>query len=156
LLLHLAGVGERDALTQSDAICSALQLINFWQDLSIDLPRGRVYVSEADAAHFDLDARELRAGTDSEASRALVRSLVAWARDTMLAGAPLVHRLPGRMGWELRFVVQGGLRVLEKIEAAGCNALSQRPTVDKYDLPWLAWRALRMRAPLLSPVVLHS
>jgi squalene synthase HpnC len=145
LLLHLADVSERDALGQSDAICTALQLINFWQDLSVDLPRGRIYVTAADAARFDLDARTLRAGADSNASRALVRALVAWARETLLCGAPLVHRLPGRMGWELRFVVQGGLRVLEMIEEGGCNALSIRPTVGTSDWPVLAWRALRMQ-----------
>ena len=156
LLLHLAGVAEREALAQSDAVCSALQLINFCQDLSIDLPRGRVYVSAADAASFGLDARQLKAGADSDASRALVRSLIGWARNTLLGGAPLVHRVPGRLGWELRFVVQGGLRVLEKIEAGGCNALSQRPIIDKADLPWLAWRALGMRRPSLSPLVQGS
>lgn len=145
LLLHLAGVSERDALAQSDAICTALQLINFWQDLSIDLPRGRIYVTTADAARFGLDARGLRAGLDSGASRALVRCLTGWARDTMRSGAALVHRLPGRMGWELRFVVQGGLRILERIEANGCNALTQRPTIGASDFPLLAWRALCMR-----------
>jgi len=145
LLLHLVGVTEREALLQSDAICTALQLINFWQDLSIDLPRGRIYVSVADAARFGLDARELRLGLDTESSRALVRELSAWARDTLHAGAPLVHRVPGRMGWELRFVVQGGLRVLELIEARGHNALSHRPTIRMTDWPLLAWRAMRMR-----------
>jgi squalene synthase HpnC len=145
LLLHLAGVTGRESIAQSDAICTALQLVNFWQDLSIDLPRGRVYVTEADAMHFGLDARQLRAGADSDASRALMRCLVAWTHETMLAGAPLVHVLPGRLGWELRFVVQGGLRVLERIEAGGYNALSHRPTIGRPDFPWLAWRAVRMR-----------
>ena len=145
LLLHLAGVTEREALRESDAICTALQLINFWQDLSIDLPRGRVYVTAADAARHGLDARELRAGGDTEASRAMVRELATWARETLLAGAPLVHRMRGRMGWELRFVVQGGLRVLELIEAHGHNALSHRPTIGKTTLPLLGWRAMRMR-----------
>jgi phytoene/squalene synthetase len=134
-------------MAQSDAICTALQLINFWQDLSVDLPRGRVYVPAVDAARFGLDVRELRRAADNDASRALVRTLVAWARETMLKGVPLVHRMPGRMAWELRLVVQGGLRVLEKLEAGGCNALSQRPTVGKGDLPRMAWRAMRMRQP---------
>ncbi len=156
LLLHLAAVQDRDALVQSDAVCSALQLINFWQDLSIDLPRGRFYVTTADAASFGLTASQLRAGSDSDASRALVQSLVVWARTLMLSGAPLVHRLPGRMGWELRCVVQGGLRVLEKIEAANCNALSQRPTVGKADLGRLAWRALRMKGARFTMAALHS
>ena len=146
LLLHLYDVSDRQALAQSDAICTALQLINFWQDMSVDLPRGRIYVTVADAGAFGLDARQLRAGADSDASRALVRALVAWARSTMHGGVALVHRLPGRIAWEMALVVQGGLRVLEKIEASDCAALSQRPTIAATDLPLLAWRACRMMA----------
>ena len=145
LLLHLAGVNDFEALRQSDAVCTALQLINFWQDLSVDLPRGRIYVTESDAARFGLDARRLHADSDSDATRAMVRSLVDWSRETMLTGAPLVHRLPGRMGWELRFVVQGGLRILERIEGHQFNAMTRRPTIGKSDAPALAWRALQMR-----------
>ena len=154
LLLHLANVRDVEALAQSDAICTALQLVNFWQDLSIDLPRRRCYVPEADARRHGVHISALRSDTD--ATRALVRELVAWAREMMLQGAPLVHRLQGRFGWELRLVVQGGLRVLEKIEAHGCNALSHRPTVGAIDAPLLVWRALWMRhsaqsAPLAGP-----
>ncbi len=147
LLLHLCDIDAPADLARSDAVCSALQLINFWQDLSIDLPRGRHYVPQVDAMRHGLDARALAARSDNDASRALVRELCGWARETMQAGIPLVHRLPGRMGWELRFVVQGGLRVLDRIEAAGWNALSVRPTVGQRDLPLLAWRALRMVRP---------
>jgi squalene synthase HpnC len=143
LLLHLAGVKERDALAQSDAICSALQLANFWQDLSIDLARGRCYVPLADARRHGLGLPLPR--TDIDATRALVRELVGWARSTMLQGVALVHRLPGRFGWELRLVVQGGLRVLDKIEARGCNALTHRPVIGALDAPRIAWNALRMR-----------
>jgi hydroxysqualene synthase len=146
LLLHLAGASEPEALAQSDAICSALQLINFWQDLSIDLPRGRCYVPLADAQRHGLALPlPLR---DDAATRALVADLVAWSRALMNQGAPLVHRLPGRFGWELRLVVQGGLRVLDKIEAAGFEALSRRPTVGAFDAPRLLWRAWRMPRPL--------
>ena len=66
----------------------------------------------------------------------------------MARGAPLVHRLPGRTGWELRFVVQGGLRILDKIEDLGFDTFSQRPTIGRSDAPLLAWRALRMRRQL--------
>lgn len=145
LMLHLMGLTGREAAAESDAVCTALQLINFWQDLSVDLPRGRVYVPGADMLRAGLDAQKLRTGTDSGASRVLVRSLIDWARQTMQAGAPLVHRVPGRMGWELRLVVQGGLLVLDKIEAGGCNALSRRPTITRADGPRLVWRAIRMR-----------
>lgn len=143
LLLHLYGVTDERALRQSDAICSALQLINFWQDLSVDLPRGRCYIPRSDAERHGLTLP--LAAQDSAATRALVAELVAWSRTLMLDGAPLVHRLPGRFGWELRFVVQGGLRVLDKIEAAGFNAMTRRPTVGALDAPLLLWRALAMR-----------
>jgi squalene synthase HpnC len=150
LLLHLYGVDDAGALAQSDAICSALQLINFWQDLSVDLPRGRRYLPEADVrahglAPGDFDRfRPLGAATPPAAATALVAEELAWARALMRQGAPLVHRLPGRAGWELRFVVQGGSRILDKIEAQGCDSFSRRPKLARGDAPLLAWRALRM------------
>jgi hydroxysqualene synthase len=143
LLLHLSGVEDPIALAQSDAICSSLQLINFWQDMSIDHARGRFYVPVTDAQRHGLDVKAL--DHDSDASRALVRELCTWARELMLEGAPLVHRLPGRFGWELRLVVQGGLRILGKIEAHGFNALTRRPTIGALDAPLLLWRASWMR-----------
>ena len=144
LLLHLYGVRAEQALAESDAICSALQLINFWQDLSVDGPRGRHYVPVADRGRHAVPLADLAACRDSPAARALVRELCAWARSLMLAGAPLVHRVPGRAGWELRFVVQGGLRVLERIAAMDHAALLHRPTLGAADAPRLAWRVLGM------------
>jgi len=151
LLLHLYGVTDAAALRRSDAICSALQLINFWQDLSVDLPRGRFYLPLTDcAAHGlmrdDFSAwRPLGPARPSRAALALVAREVAWARELMHSGAPLVHALPGRAGWELRLVVQGGLRILDKIAAQGFDSLTGRPTITRADAPRLAWRALRMR-----------
>ncbi|KQR45955.1 squalene synthase HpnC [Acidovorax sp. Leaf160] len=144
LLLHLYGVGGAAALAESDAICSALQLINFWQDLSVDLPRGRHYLTDADCAAHGVERTQLAEGRRSPATDALVMDCAGWARRTMLAGAPLVHRLPGRMGWELRFVVQGGLRILDKVEALHGGSLVTRPVLRATDGPRLAWRALRM------------
>lgn len=159
LLLHLYGVHDDAALAQSDAICSALQLINFWQDPSVDLPRGRYYVPLADCAAHGLALDQLAriaaddAAPTPRAALNLIASEATWARTLMLQGAPLVHRLPGRAGWELRFVVQGGLRILDKIEALGFDTLHHRPTLGAADAPLLAWRALRMsRAGLSLPV----
>jgi squalene synthase HpnC len=160
LLLHLYGVDDARALAQSDAICSALQLINFWQDLSVDLPRGRFYLPAADLAAHGLAASDLAAfrplapAAPPPAALALVAAEVAWARELMREGAPLVHRLPGRAGWELRLVVQGGLRILDKIEAQGFDSWSRRPVIGKADAPLLAWRALRMRRQ--SPAMTSS
>ncbi|MDM0016816.1 squalene synthase HpnC [Variovorax saccharolyticus] len=151
LLLHLYGVTDARSLAQSDAICSALQLINFWQDLGVDLPRGRRYLPRADCDAHGLAAGDferfapLASTAPPSAAIALVASEVAWARALMQEGAPLVHRLPGRAGWELRFVVQGGSRILDKIEAQGCDSFSRRPAIGPGDAPLLAWRALRMR-----------
>lgn len=151
LLLHLYGAADARSLGQSDAICSALQLINFWQDPSVDLPRGRLYLPLADLAAHGLAREDVERcctpGAEAPSARALalIADEVAWARALMARGAPLVHRLPGRIGWELRLVVQGGLRILDRIEAQRFDTYSHRPTLGVTDAPRLAWRALRMR-----------
>lgn len=146
LLLHLYGIDDAASLARSDAICSALQLINFWQDLSRDLPRGRHYVPEADLLAHGLTRDELLRRTDTAATRALVRALCGWAAALMHEGAPLALRVPGRAGWELRLVAQGGLRILEKIERMDHAVLNRRPALRAWDAPLLLWRALRMGA----------
>jgi len=144
LLLHLYGVHDAGALRQSDAICTALQLINFWQDIGVDLPRGRYYLPQADCRRHGLDPGEPAAWPAHPGRAALVRDLVQWARETMLHGAPLVHAVPGRAGWELRLVVQGGLRILDKLDAPGFDSFQARPRIRAWDGPLLLIRALRM------------
>jgi len=145
LLLHLHGIDDAPSLAQSDHICTALQLINFWQDLSIDGPRGRHYVPESDRRRHGLSLDDLRERRDSDRARALVAELCAWAEATMRAGAPLATRVPGRAGWELRLVVQGGLRILEKIRRMQHASLASRPRLGAGDVPVLLWRSLLMR-----------
>ena len=150
LLLALYRIEDVPSLQQSDAICSALQLINFWQDPSVDLPRGRCYFPASDAARHGLALAELRAGADTPATQALVRDLCAWTGDLMRQGAPLARRLPGRIGWELRLVVQGGLRILEKIARMQHRTLSHRPTLAGLDWMPITWRAITMPSPVPS------
>lgn len=145
LLLHLYGVTDADSLRRSDAICTALQLINFWQDLGVDTRRGRLYIPEADCVARGLRGEEVLSGIDSPAVRDLVRQQCDWARALMLEGAPLVHRVPGRAGWELRLVVQGGLRILDCIAGLDHDTLLRRPTLRAADVLVMLWRALRMR-----------
>lgn len=144
LLLHLYGVHDDQALAQSDAICSALQLINFWQDLSEDIPRGRHYLTDADCARFNVSRTQLNALQLTPDIQRLIASNTAWARTLMQQGAPLVHRLPGRIGWELRLVVQGGLRILDKVQAQQGRNLHTRLTLHKTDVARMLWRALWM------------
>lgn len=145
LLLHLWDIGDARALAQSDAICTALQLINFWQDISRDGPRGRHYVPLADLQAHGVTLDDLARGRDSAASRAMVAGLCRWAGALMDEGAPLALRVPGRAGWELRGVVQGGRQVLRKIAALDHATLARRPQLGAADLLPVAWRVLRMR-----------
>ncbi len=118
LLMHLYGISEADSIRRSDAICTALQLINFWQDLSVDIPNGRHYLP--------LD-------NDLEQELSITHAL-------MIQGAALAHRVPGRAGWELRLVIQGGLKVLQKCRSM--NTRLKRPKVTFWDMPEIALRAL--------------
>lgn len=151
LLLHLYGIDDVQSLRQSDAICSGLQLINFWQDLSVDLPRGRNYLPRADATRHGVDVSEPRALADGPALRALVRDLVHWAASLMLQGAELPLRVPGRAGWELRLVLHGGWRILERIARMDCATVVRRPRLLAIDWPLLAWRSWRYRAAWFTP-----
>lgn len=144
LLLHLYGIDDARSLAQSDAICTALQLINFWQDFSVDLPRDRLYAPLADCAVHGLTSADLLAQRDTAGTRALIAALCEWARELMLGGAPLAVRLPGRIGWELRWVVQGGLRILHHLDRMDHACLRRRPQVGVIDLPAILWRGLRM------------
>jgi squalene synthase HpnC len=144
LMLALYGEVDEVSLRQSDAVCSALQLINFWQDVAIDIDKGRIYLPMEDLARFGVLEDDIRAARTGPAWDALMRFEVARARALMLEGAPLATRLPGRIGWELRLVVQGGLRILEAIEQADYDVFRRRPTLGRLDWLLLLWRALRM------------
>ncbi|MEO8079113.1 MAG: squalene synthase HpnC [Caldimonas sp.] len=144
LLLHLYGLVDEASRRRSDAVCSALQLANFWQDLGVDTTRGRLYVPETDCRRHGVEPSDLLAGRDSTAAHVLVRELVRWTRERMQSGAGLVHDVPGRAGWELRLVVQGGLRILERVERMDGATLLARPRLGWRDAPAIAWRAVRM------------
>jgi squalene synthase HpnC len=144
LMLGLYGVADDTSLRESDAICSALQLINFWQDVAVDIRKGRIYLPLEDLARFRVGEDDIEHGRGGTAWRALMRFEVERARVLMLSGAPLATRLPGRVGWELRMVVQGGLRILEAIERVGYDVFRHRPQLKRRDWIAVGWRALRM------------
>jgi len=144
LLLHLYGVQDESALAQSDQICSALQLINFWQDLSVDIARSRWYPSRQTMLRCAVQDADLRTQSPCANASRMLAGYASQARDLMQKGAPLARRIPGRAGWELRLVVQGGLRILDKIEAMKHESWRKRPTLGLADLPLLLWRAWRM------------
>jgi hypothetical protein len=144
LLLHLYGVHHEQALRMSDDICTALQLINFWQDLSVDIPRGRHYLSAQACTQHGVSRQDIEQQVLTPALAALIAEQAAFARSLMLRGAPLVHEVSGRAGWELRLVVQGGLRILDKVQALQGHSLTRRPKIKAWDVPLMMWRALWM------------
>ncbi len=146
LMLSLYGAADARNVRDSDAICSALQLINFLQDVAVDREKDRIYLPLDDLARFGVAPAQLDAPRRDGAWRALMAFEVARARALLLSGAPLALRLPGRIGWELRLVVQGGLRILEAIEQADYDVFARRPKLGKADWLRLGWRALWMRA----------
>jgi squalene synthase HpnC len=153
LVLRIAGESARvrpsgltEADVASDAVCTALQLTNFWQDLEIDAVKGRLYVPEsiwrpASARFEDLAARRLT----PEWKRTL-GEVAARTRALFAEGRAVCDAVPGRLRLELRATWLGGVRVLDKLEAAGFDVFAHRPTLTKADVPSLLWRALAWRA----------
>ncbi|OOG35880.1 squalene synthase HpnC [Polaromonas sp. A23] len=150
LLLHLYGVRDADSLQQSDAICSALQLINFWQDLSVDIPRGRIYLPQDLWVAHGVDEGQLLRQEVLPSTTNLIAACARTARARMLKGiqlpATVAAQLGGFDGWragfELRCVMQGGLRILDKIEALHYRTLKQRPKLNTWDAVVVLWKAL--------------
>ena len=143
LLLHLfKRTSERD-LQDSDAICSALQLINFWQDIELDYAKDRrVYLPQDEMARFGVTERHLAEKICDRAWEHLLRFQTQRTRALMLSGAGLGQRLPGRIGLEIRATIQGGLRILEKMERAGYDVFRRRPRLRPFDWPLLFLRAV--------------
>jgi squalene synthase HpnC len=146
LMLHLYGAAGEQNLRDADAICTALQLINFWQDVAIDWQKERIYLPREDMERFGVTERHIAEQTQDEAWRSLMRFETERARRLMLSGSALPLRLGGRIGWELRMIVQGGLRILERIEQADFDVFARRPVLGPQDWLAMAWRAVRMPA----------
>jgi phytoene synthase len=143
LLLQLFKRTTDSELRQSDAICSALQLINFWQDVDIDYTRHhRVYLPQDEMGRHGVTERHLAEKRCDAAWQGLLKGQIERSRALMLSGAPLGRSLPGRVGLEIRATVQGGLRILEKIERANYDVFRRRPVLKALDWPLLLLKAL--------------
>ena len=133
LLLHLFAMTDATSLAQSDAICTSLQLINFWQDVRIDYAKGRIYVPREDLERFGVGERDIADGRAHERWRSLMAFECERARRLIDAGAPLGRRLPGRVGLEIRATIAGGRRILDRIEAVHGDVFRQRPRLGATD-----------------------
>ena len=145
MMLHLYGAASEDNIRDSDAICTALQLINFWQDVAVDLHKERIYIPLEDLNRYAISPAALDHPSARPRWRSLMKFEVARARALLLSGAPLALRLEGRIGFELRLVVQGGLRILDMIEAAEYDVFLHRPKLVRRDWWTIFWSAVHMK-----------
>jgi squalene synthase HpnC len=143
LMLHLFDATAPQDTAESDAICSGLQLVNFWQDVRVDWHKHRVYLPQEDLRRHGVSEDDLAACRLTPAWRELMAFQVERTRALLHFGAPLARRLPGRIGLELRLVVQGGLRVLERIEASGYDVFMNRPELGAKDWAIMLWRSIK-------------
>jgi squalene synthase HpnC len=133
LLLQLYGVCAEVELGRADAICTGLQLANFWQDVALDWTKGRIYLPADDMARFGVSERQIADGIVDERWRRLMAFEVARTRDLLRSGLPLAHALPLRARLELKMVVAGGLRILHAIDRAQGDVFRRRPMLRRRD-----------------------
>lgn len=131
LVLYLCGYRDAERQRLSDATCTALQLANFWQDVSIDSQKDRVYLPQDLLARHGASDDDIAARRATPAFRAALREAVGVARERFLEGLPLARLVDARLSLDLELFSRGGLKILDKIERAGCDVLSGRPRISK-------------------------
>jgi squalene synthase HpnC len=149
LVLYLCGYRDAERQRLSDYTCTALQLANFWQDVSRDLDKGRIYIPlDALAAH-GLTESDITGRNFSERYVALMKDLIARTRALFFAGAPLAQTVDGNLRIDIEMFSRGGIAVLDAIEASGYNPLEHRPAISK-------WKQARMLAGALGSKMIYS
>lgn len=142
LLLALYGDEDPRHLAMSDGICSALQLINFLQDVALDWQKGRVYLPQDEMARFGISEAQIAEGRVDALWQQFMKTQIERARKMLQAGAPLGRALKGRVGLEMRLIILGGSRILEKLHASKGDVFRQRPVLTTRDWLGMLWKAL--------------
>jgi squalene synthase HpnC len=143
LILTLFGYRDEELYRLSDAICTGLQLANHWQDVAVDLEKDRIYLPQKDMARFGYSEDHLRQRVVNKAFEDLLQMEVARTRQLFSVGRTLPERVFGRLRYELRFTWNGGVRILDKIEAVRYDVFTHRPVVTRADWFGIALRVLR-------------
>jgi len=135
IMLHLYGQTDEVSIAQSDGICTALQLINFWQDVAVDWQKGRVYIPQDDLQKFNVSEAQIAEGKTDFAFQRLMAYECNRAFQMLKGGSPLGKTLKGRLGFELRMIIVGGQLILQKLDGCKYDVFTQHPVLDKKD--WL-------------------
>ena len=143
LVLYLFGYRDAERQRLSDLVCSGLQLANFWQDVDVDLGKGRIYFPRADLRRFGVTSDELARRTASAGFIELMRHEVGVARDLLRRGAELHRMVDRRLSRDILMFAGGGLAILRAIERAGYDVFNRRPELNKLDYLRLGWNSMR-------------
>jgi squalene synthase HpnC len=144
LVLRVAGYAQRDMDERSDAVCTALQLTNFWQDFGVDWRRGRLYLPEEDRDRAGADEQDLERGRWTASWQTALDAVIGRTRELFAQGRSICDAVPGRLRWELRITWLGGSRILDKVQTS-VDALHRRPRLNAADIPLLIGRAVVWR-----------
>jgi phytoene synthase len=143
IVLRIAGRDDDKLDRSSDALCTALQLVNFWQDFGRDWRHGRLYVPREVYEASGADIADLTAGRMTAAWVGALERCALVTRQRFEEGRSVCDGIRGRLRWELRLTWLGGRRILEKVERHAGRLLDNRPTLGPTDVPTLLWRAVR-------------
>jgi phytoene/squalene synthetase len=150
LVLYLFGAADSRTIPLSDNICTALQLANFWQDISVDKAKGRIYIPLEDFDRFGYTEHDFGRGIADGRFKDLIKFEVDRTRDLFRAGEPLVRAVGKDLRLELTLTIMGGNAILDKIEQAGYDVLTRRPVLTLADKLTLMARAA-VRTTLWKP-----
>ncbi len=142
LVLYLCGYSDQERQRLSDATCTALQLANFWQDVTVDWKKDRVYIPLEIMERHNCTLAQIEAREFNQAFRAVMREIVAKARELFQQGLPLVGKVDRRLALDIDLFNRGGMRILDKIEAQDYNVLKERPSISKAERVMLLLAAL--------------
>jgi squalene synthase HpnC len=137
LVLHLCGYSDSERQRLSDLTCSALQLANFWQDVTVDLEKGRLYIPLEDLRRQGCPVEDVLERRATPAFRNALREVTGWARGLFQEGLPLARMVDRRLAIDIELFSRGGMRILDKIEASGYDVLSRRPAISRGERAWL-------------------
>ena len=146
LVLYLCGYSDAERQALSDATCTALQLANFWQDVTVDLQKDRVYIPLDAIESNGYSLNELQALRFTPAFAGVMREIIGVTRALFLKGLPLSDTVDRRLAIDLDLFSRGGMRVLDKIEQQGYDVLSRRPSISKVERVGLLLSAVTRRA----------
>ncbi len=143
IVLMIHGYRDEELFKLSDSICTGLQLANFWQDISVDLKKDRIYIPQEDFARFSYSEADLRMGVVNERFRDLMKFEISRVCQIFEQGQSLPQKLSWPLSWEIRLTLLGGRQILKKVRKQNYNTLKARPSLSKWD-----WIPLLLRAVL--------